>query len=355
MSVNLKPANLLNVDYEREAARFDSSFKLIDVHSHINGKDAAKIYQKAARLYGVTHTYSMTYLEQVDTIKQILGESISFISIPEFAGADLRHSHGPGYSERIRVFHKKGARIAKFFAAPRIIEMGVKLGDPNLLKLNSPLRIETMKVAHDLGMIFMTHVADPNTWFQTRYADTKIFGTKISHYEALEECLEQFKNPWIGAHMGGFPEDLDFLSKLLEKHSNFYLDTSATKWQVRELSKHPREKMLAFFTKWKGRILFGSDIVSSDQHLNEATNKSEMEQKAANSTEAFDLYASRYYALRTLFETNYSGQSPIADPDLKMLEPTQYTEFDSPRLEGKAFPKDLLNEIYFGAANKLFK
>jgi len=76
----------------------------------------------------------------------------------------------------------------------------------------------------------------------------------------------------------------------------------------------------------------------------------------ANSPEtAFDLYASRYYALRTMFETSYKGESPIADPDLKMVEPDRYDDMAAPQLQGFAFPRDLLADLYHNAAAKLMK
>src|SRR5215475_211947 len=115
--------------------------------------------------------------------------------------------------------------------------------------------------------------------------------------------------------MGGWPEDLDFLDGMLARHPNLHLDTSATKWQVRELSKHPRESVVAFFTKWKGRIFFGSDIVTSEDHLApKKENPAHPKADQANSPEsAFELYASRYWAMRTLLETGYDDESPIAD------------------------------------------
>src|SRR5207237_911435 len=73
--------------------------------------------------------------------------------------------------------------------------------------------------------------------------------------------------PWIGAHMGGWPEDLAFLDGLLTRHANLYLDTSATKWVVRELGKQPRDRVRGFFLKWQGRLLFGSDSVVLEDQL----------------------------------------------------------------------------------------
>ena len=47
---------------------------------------------------------------------------------------------------------------------------------------------------------------------------------------------------WIGAHMGGDPEHPDHLEGLLERYPNLHFDTSATKWQVREVS--PRSEAI---------------------------------------------------------------------------------------------------------------
>jgi hypothetical protein len=80
-----------------------------------------------------------------------------------------------------------------------------------------------------------------------------------------------------------------------------------------------------------------------------------MSRKASAPEEAFDLYASRYWALRTMWETDYEGESPIADPDLHMNEPQKYTEMDAPRLAGKALPSDLLRVLYRDAAQGLLE
>ena len=153
--------------------------------------------------------------------------------------------------------------------------------------------------------------------------------------------------------MGGYPEDLPFLSGLLERNKNLYLDCSATKWIVRELSKHPAEETRAFFNRWKGRILFGSDIVTSDAHLSSSHNSSEMDAKASCAEDAYDLYASRYWALRTLLETDYVGPSPIADPDLHLVQPDVFTPLDAPTLRGCKLPADVLQALYHDTATEL--
>jgi hypothetical protein len=355
-AITINPSNRLGLDYESEAARMPAPVTpIVDVHTHINGEKAARIYQLAARLYGIGLTYSMTQLEQVPAMKAIFGDAMRFIAVPDWSATDKKHAMGAGFLERIRGFHAQGCRICKFWAAPRGIEIAMKFGEPEMMRLDSPQRIEAMKVASDLGMIFMCHVADPDTWFATRYKDASIYRTKRQQYEPLEALLDRFKQPWIAAHMAGSPEDLEFLAGLLDRHANLSIDTSAAKWMIRELSRHPRKEIVEFLTKFQGRVMFGSDIVTMDEHLASAKDKLEMAAKADSVEGAFDLYASRYWALRKLWETDERMESPVADPDLKMVEPDKFDDMSAPMLVGAKLPSGLLKSLYVDAARSLLE
>ena len=345
------PSNLHDHDYRAQAANFAKlPFGIVDAHSHVNGARASALLRDAMDLYGIDEIWSMTALEQVPAVREVLGDRLKLIAVPDFASKDRRHAHGPGYLERIERYHALGARICKFWAAPRITDFAIELGDPGMFRLDAPARLEAMRLAQSLGMAFMTHVADPDTWFATRYADAKVYGTKRDHYLPLERLLDTFGVPWIAAHFGGWPEDLAFLAGLLDRHPNLHLDASATKWIVREVSRHERGAVVDFLRRFRGRVLFGSDIVTTDDHLAHAEGKTEMAAKANAPEDAFDLYASRYWALRTLWETDHDGPSPIADPDLAMVSPERHGPMDSPRLRGKSLPADLLRSLYADAA-----
>jgi hypothetical protein len=347
-------ANRLGLDYAALASTMPAPpGGIIDVHAHINGPAAAEVYGRAARLYGVRRVYSMTQLEQVEAVRGVLGDMVRFIAVPSYTAADRRHHHGPGFIERIRAFHELGARVVKFWAAPRGREYGREAGDPGLLHLDAPMRIAAMETAASLGMVFMAHVADPDTWFASRYRDASIYGAKRDHYRPLETLADRFPVPWIVAHMGGWPEDLEFLAGLLDRHANLRLDTSAAKWMIRELGRHDRAVLAAFFTRFRGRIHFGSDIVAEDEHLTGGSKATEMLSRANSTAEAFDLYAGRYWALRTMFETAHRGPSPIADPDLAMVDPARHGPMDAPMLSGKSLPPALLRSLYSEATDDL--
>lgn len=345
------PANLFNLDYRAEAARLGPPpTPITDIHTHINGERAARIYEEARTLYGVHRTFSMTQLTQADAVRRTLGDSIAFIAVPDYMSENPAHAHTQGFIDDITEWHARGSRICKFWCAPRGRDYGARFGHPDLLTLASDWRRRQMDHAASLGMMFMAHIADPDTWFATTYKDASVYGTKAQQYETLEQRLHEYPVPWILAHMGGCPEDLGFLSALLERHPNAYLDTSATKWMVRELSRHSASERVAFFRTWSGRILFGSDIVTHDEHLSPDPGAGDRAAQASSEDEAFDLYASRYWALRTLFETDSTGPSPIADPDLKLLHPDRHDDLSSPPLNGARLPLDLQHSLYSGAA-----
>lgn len=353
------PANLLGLDYLAEAERFGAPVvPIIDSHAHINGSKAAPVYRRAMEAYGVRRVYSQTQLAQAAAMREALGDRIRFVAIPEYMSEDRRRAMRQGFFENMRRFHGEfGSRMLKFWAAPRLRDFLDPEEDADIISIDSPLRRELAAEAMELGYMFQAHIADPDTWFATKYADARKYGTKASHYEPLERMLEDFRVPWLVAHMGGWPEDPVFLDSLLTRHDNLHLDTSATKWMVRELSKHPREEFLAFLIKWRGRILFGSDIVTLDDHFEESdeTNARFGAHQASGEAEAFDLYASRYWALRTMFERAYEGPSPIADPDLMMVEPEKHNELSSPPLRGFALPREVLRVVYAGAAEALLE
>ena len=120
-----------------------------------------------------------------------------------------------------------------------------------------------MELGASLGMLFMAHIADPDTWFTTKYTDAARYGTKAQQYRPLERLGAEFTQPWIIAHMGGWPENLAFLDGLLTRRPNFYLDTSATEVDRARTLRAPAPNCSRSLEKWR-RLLFGSDIVTMD-------------------------------------------------------------------------------------------
>jgi hypothetical protein len=339
------------LNYDSEAARLGPPpIGIIDAHVHLRGAAAVAIYGGVAERFGISQSWSMTPLAEVPAVREVLGDRVRFIAQPDFSNPDRLHTMGDGFLEQIDAFHALGASIVKFWAAPRARDLADEAGQADLMNLDGPHRQMQMQRACDLGMAIMTHVGDPDTWFETTYANTMRYGSKRDQYAPLERMLDRFPVPWIAAHLGGWPENLSWLDGLLTRHPNLYLDTSATKWMVRTLSAHARPAFAAFVERWPGRILFGSDIVVQDAHLAASGDDTARSSQASTPVEARDLYASRYWALRTLFETDYNGPSPIADPDLHLIDPKTWGESDAPTLRGQCLSAPLLRMLYRSAA-----
>lgn len=353
LATNATAANRFGLDYKQEADRLGTPVcPIIDAHAHINGERASRVYRDVCDRFGVERVYSQTQLAEADAVRAVLGDRVRFVAIPEYMHADRRWAFTEGFLENLDHWHARGARMVKFWGAPRLRDFTESIGlDPSELALfDSDARLQVAAKAKSLGMSLMVHVADPDTWFKTMYKDSSRYGTKRDQYESLSSLLEQTGMNCLGAHMGGWPEDLGFLREFLQRHPKLVLDTSATKWMLRELSVHPRDELVGFLEEFSGRVLFGSDIVTSDEHLATSVSAAFGSALASSEDEAFDLYASRYFALRTMYETDYRGESPIADPDLKMVDPERFGDLDAPELVGRYLPEGMLRTLYRGAA-----
>jgi len=326
--VPVSDPNRLGIDYRAEAARLPYRGEIWDCHVHLRNLASARAYMQAAELYGTKRVWSMTPLEEVDAVRDAFGDRISFIAVPDYWATDWLAAMGDDWLRRIEAFARKGVKVCKFWAAPRGLDKWDQMW------IDSPIRLRSMKLAHELGMTLMVHVADPDTWFATKYADAGKYGTKRDHYARFERMLAKFPEAdWWAAHMAGSPEDLGFLQGLLDRWPRLRVDTSATKWMVRELSKHA-DVLRDFLARNPGRVMFGTDIVADPANL------------------SFDLFASRFWALRTLLETDYDGPSPIVDPDLPMVDPSLPKE-STARLRGASVDTAALAEVYVGACRGL--
>lgn len=319
MSARVDPANLLGLNY-RDVPQRKAAGPILDAHCHIHLCGQTATFFAAADAYGVTAHLTMTPLSDVPALKRLRGDRVGFIAIPnwkEMSGSEVFRTQ---WMKDLDAFREAGARVCKFWMAPPIrAEQGWTLEHAFLRPV--------VDHARSLGFAFMIHVADPSAWWGrgARYENTTVFGTKLEQYPPLEWFLK-YVSPTtvIGAHLGGFVEDPEFLDGLLERHVNLVLDSSATKWIVREVARRP-EPVRAFLLRRSDRVLFGSDLVVRDAYA------------------GFDHYASRYWAHQAMWETDYCGESPIEDPDGE----------HPPRLAGLDLPPEVLSAMYIGNARRL--
>jgi hypothetical protein len=335
--------NVTGIDYS-DRLHFRYHGPLVDIHAHVlitrpsdpktgppSGTgpgasiDQAELMLEVAEEFGIVRTYSMCYAQDIPPLRERFGSRLGFNGI--ISKKSLDEPDDAAY-RLLDEFLKEGVEIIKFWSAPRGRERG--------LFVDAPWRIEAARRARAAGIrIIMVHVADPDVWFRTMYADAAKYGTKMDQYAGLEHMLELFPDlTWIGAHMGGDAEHPDHLEALLERYPHLYLDTSATKWQVREVSKR-REAIRDLICRYPTRFLFGTDLVT--RHGLEREH-----------------YVSRYWCQRTLWESDWEGRSPITDPDYTP-EPTDPAGATTPLLRGLNLPEEVLKQVYQENARRILR
>ncbi len=292
---------------------------IIDAHMHVfsagSGNDR---YARAAKAYGIDRAVALAHeTEPEELARKGFFLPCAWPGLPqEDDGEDwIRRER-----ERIEDWKARGAVAIKYRLSPD--RPSAPFDDARLLRV-----FETAAAA---DMPVMAHLGQPSRWWGTRF-DPTLVGPKEQYALQFERVLQAVPElTVIGAHMACWPEEPQRLRVMLERYPNFYLDTSATKWIVRELSRR-RDEARALFLDFPDRILFGSDLVTRmDQGEN-------------------DYYTSRFHVQRTMWEGTEETPSMIADPDA--VEP------DFPRgarIRALALPPEVLRKLYRENAARVY-
>lgn len=332
--------NVTGQDYGQRSHFTFSGPQIIDFHAHVTmtspedkaagpaggwgdkgSSDSAALMLDVAAEFGINRVLSMCPPQDIAPLRARLGDRLLF------NGMINKKPDEPDDAayRNLDQFLEAGIKCVKLWSAPRGRERG--------LLVDAPWRLEALRRAWKAGIrLVMVHVGDPDVWWTHTYKDTAKFGTKPEQYEPFLRTVELFPEfAWIGAHMGGDPEHPDHLEAMLERCPNLHFDTSATKWQVREVS--PRgEAIRSLITRHPTRFLFGSDLVTRHGLTREH-------------------YVSRYWCQRTLWESTWVGPSPIADPDYT----ADASGAATPTLRGIGLPKDVLMRVYCENAKNLLR
>jgi predicted TIM-barrel fold metal-dependent hydrolase len=152
--------------------------------------------------------------------------------------------------------------------------LGLSLRDPagNIVAPNDPRLDDLWATAGELKVPVLIHVADPVAFFKPvdRFNERweELYNQPDLHYLAqncprFEDLIAQLADlvtrhaatNFIGAHVGCYAENLEWVSGLIKRCPNFHVDISA---RIAELGRVPA-RARQFFISHADRILFGSD------------------------------------------------------------------------------------------------
>jgi predicted TIM-barrel fold metal-dependent hydrolase len=173
-------------------------------------------------------------------------------------------------ASRLKIQKERGAQGLKIWKG-----FGLHVHDHkgNLVKVGDPRLAPLWETAGELGLPVMIHVADPVAFFDPINEANERWEELGAHpdwaftsppFPSFMRIMESFailvarhpRTTFIGAHVGCYAENLDWVGALLDRCPNFYVDISA---RIGELGRQPYSAR-RFFIQYADRILFGSDM-----------------------------------------------------------------------------------------------
>jgi predicted TIM-barrel fold metal-dependent hydrolase len=193
-----------------------------------------------------------------------------------FGGVDWSQweSKGDGFPDwaagRLRIQKERGAQGLKVWKG-----FGLTVQDHhgNLVKVDDPRLQPLWETAGELDLPVVIHVGDPVAFFDPldetnerweelgEHPDWAFPGPPFPSFTSIMDRFASLvaRHPhttFIGAHVGCYAENLAWVSALLDRCPNFFVDISA---RIGELGRQPYSAR-RFFIQYADRILFGSDM-----------------------------------------------------------------------------------------------
>lgn len=193
-----------------------------------------------------------------------------------FGGVDWAAwpEHGDNFGEwaakRLREQVARGAEGLKIW---KPFGLHVKDQNDKLVAIDDPRLDPLWQTAGELNLPVLAHVADPVAFFDPiSQANERIeelgnhpdwhfpsppFPPFLQIMEAFRRLVRRHpQTTFIGAHVGCYAENLEWVASMLDECPNYYIDFSA---RIGELGRQPYSAR-KFFIKYADRILFGTDL-----------------------------------------------------------------------------------------------
>ena len=257
-----------------------AKFPVVDAHNHItyphfgwDERDMSEIIREldflnvatVVNLSGETGDVLKRNLEKVD--QAYPGRFVTYCNI------DFTDLGAPGWTEaRCKALEadiKAGARGLKIYK-----ELGLVYRDTEnrLVAPDDPRLSDLWDVVGEAGLPVTIHTADPRAFFRPldrfnerwdelhAVPDWLFYGSEFPAFDTLLDSLYHLieshpKTNFVTAHVGCYPENLAFVSKMMDRYPNFNTDISA---RMAELGRAPYSAR-EWFIKYADRILFGTD------------------------------------------------------------------------------------------------
>ncbi len=321
----------------------------IDVHVHLSGGGEAELHALMER-YEFDHVVNLSGGHPLRGLHDQVARARASGRVTVFTSLAYEQVERAGYGDRmaklLQLGHELGARGLKI---AKLLGLGLAGPDGKLLPVDDPGLDAVFDAAGQLGMPVAIHSGDPRAFWdavddhnERRDELTAHPGWSLHGYDvpSFDEILNQLdrrigrhpKTTFISVHFGNCAEDPDRVARMLRKHPNLVIDTSA---RIPEMGRHDSEKMRGFFVEFQDRILFGSDLGVGPPGSALFLGSSGDRPPTAEERELF------FGATRRYFETS----------DRAFAHPTPIQ--GRWKIDGVKLPRDVLEKVYWKNAARV--
>ena len=257
-----------------------AKYYVIDVHNHVNdamGIDEHMPPQQVVKIMDDTNVKTVVILTGMwgDKLQHVIDEMVKpypgrFIV---FEQIDFSKIDDPNFSQEMVAqlddSVRRGARGLK-----QLKDLGLTDRDKSgkLIAIDDPRLDPIWDEAGRLGIPVSIHTSDPEAFFHpinntneryeelTEHPDWSFYGPQFPTKEELLAQRDRMfaKHPnttFVALHMANWPENLDYVSRLLDRLPNVMVEFGA---REAELGRQP-QRAREFFIKYQDRIMFGTD------------------------------------------------------------------------------------------------
>jgi predicted TIM-barrel fold metal-dependent hydrolase len=196
-----------------------------------------------------------------------------------FVQLDWTNLDTPDFAQQmVRQIDDAVARGARGLKITKELGLRVRFRSGKLLTVDDPRLDPIWAECGRLGIPVAIHVTDPEAFFHpldatnerfeelTDNPDWSFYGPQSPSKESIIEARDRMfaKHPnttFISLHVGNWPENLDYVSDVLNRHPNVMVEIGA---REAELGRQPR-RARRFFLEYQDRILFGTDFSVSEE------------------------------------------------------------------------------------------
>lgn len=276
---DFKPKSMLHAPVHNVVR---ARYPVIDVHNHLN--DARSAGRERISPEKVLEVMDNCNIRKVVILTGRWGEELQRVvdemvkPYPDrfavFTQLDWTNLDAPDFAQQmVRQIDDAVARGARGLKITKELGLRVRTKSGQLLTVDDPRLDPIWAECGRLGIPVAIHVSDPEAFFHPfdasneRYEelvenlDWSFYGPQFPSKESILEARDRVfaRHPnttFIALHVATWPENLDYVSDLLDRCPNVVVEFGA---RQAELGRQPR-RARRFFLENQDRILFGTDF-----------------------------------------------------------------------------------------------